>query len=149
MKVVIPGTVMEQIRVHGEETYPFECCGFMFGRAEDGTRSVAGIRRQSNERADSRENRFLISPAQFKAAEIYARQSGLLMVGIYHSHPDSPARPSEYDRDHAWPWFIYLIVSVGGGQAGEAKAWQLMDDRSGYELLALETAGGTREGGGS
>ncbi len=147
MKVVVSGDIMGQIRSHGEETYPDECCGFMFGRAEDGRRNVAEIRRESNERSDSRTNRFLISPAQFKSAESYARKSGLQMVGIYHSHPDSAARPSEYDRDHAWPWFSYLIVSVGGGKAGESRAWQLRDDRSGYELLELEILDAAREGG--
>jgi proteasome lid subunit RPN8/RPN11 len=146
MRVVIPADIMEKIRRHGEETYPQECCGFMLGSAEDGVRKVSEIRGQSNERTDSPQNRFLISPDQFKAAERAARASGQTMVGIYHSHPDSPARPSEYDRDHAWPWFSYLIVNVGNGKAGEGKAWQLRDDRSGYDLLQLEILDGMHKG---
>ncbi len=138
--VLVPAQIMERIRRHGEETYPHECCGFLLGSAEDGIRRVAEIRQQDNERTDSRENRFLISPEQFRAAEREARRSGALMVGIYHSHPDSPPRPSEYDREHAWPWFGYIIVSVGRGKAGEARAWQLRDDRSGYEPLELQIA---------
>lgn len=140
MKVVVPEDILERMRRHGEETYPHECCGFMLGSAEDGMQSILEIRSQPNERTDSRENRFIISPEQFKAAETYARKAGLQLVGIYHSHPDSPARPSEYDRDQAWPWFSYVIVSVKGGKAAEANAWQLRDDRSGFDALTLETA---------
>ena len=140
MKLVLPARIMEQIRSHGEETYPHECCGFLFGSQEDGSRLVSEIRRQANERTDSRENRFLITPEQFRDAERAARKAGLLMLGIYHSHPDSPARPSEYDRDHAWPWYSYLILSVGRGAAGESRVWQLRDDRSGFDPRESEIA---------
>jgi proteasome lid subunit RPN8/RPN11 len=94
MRVVVAGDLMEKMRRHGEETYPHECCGFLLGSAEDGLQRIAEIRSQANERTESRENRFVISPEQFKAAETYARKTGLQLVGIYHSHPDSPARPS-------------------------------------------------------
>ena len=143
MRVLVPGDIMERMRAHGEETYPHECCGFMLGSAEEGLQRISEVRSQENERTDSRENRFVISPEQFRAAEKYARKAGLLLVGIYHSHPDSPARPSEYDRDHAWPWFSYVIVSVKGGKAAEANAWQLRDDRSGFDALVLEVDAGT------
>ena len=139
MKVVVPGKILEQMKRHGEETYPHECCGFMLGSADEGMQRISEIRRQENERTDSKENRFVISPDQFRAAEKYARKTGLTLVGIYHSHPDSPARPSDYDRDHAWPWFSYIIVSVKAGAAVEANAWQLRDDRSGFDPVVLET----------
>ncbi len=145
MKLVVPSVLMEQIRGHGEETYPHECCGFLFGSQDDGTRVVREIRRQANERTDSRENRFLITPEQFRDAERAARKAGLLMLGIYHSHPDSPARPSEYDREHAWPWYSYLITSVGRGAAGESRLWQLRDDRSGFDPREIEIAAGPAE----
>ena len=140
MKLIVPAPLMEQIRSHGEETYPHECCGFLFGSQDDGARLVREVRRQPNERTDSRENRFLITPGQFRDAERAARKAGFLMLGIYHSHPDSPARPSEYDRDHAWPWYSYLITSVGRGAAGDSRVWQLRDDRSGYDPRELEIA---------
>jgi len=141
MKVVVPPDLLERMRRHGEEAYPHECCGFMLGSAEEGMHQILEIRGQANERIESRGNRFIISPEQFKAAETYARRAGLLLVGIYHSHPDSPARPSEYDRDHAWPWFSHVIVSVKDGRAAEANAWRLRDDRSGFDAMTLETAG--------
>jgi proteasome lid subunit RPN8/RPN11 len=138
MKLVLPARIMDQIRAHGEETYPHECCGFLFGGQEDGTRVISQIRRQPNERTESQNNRFLITPGQFRDAERAARGAGLLMVGIYHSHPDSPARPSEYDRDHAWPWYSYLIVSVGKGTAADSNVWELKEDRSGFVAQDLE-----------
>jgi proteasome lid subunit RPN8/RPN11 len=138
MRVIVPAEILEQMRRHGEETYPHECCGFMLGSAEDGIQRIVEISSQANERTESKENRFLITPEQFKAAETAARKARLQLVGIYHSHPDSPARPSEYDRDHAWPWFSYIIVSVKKGKADEAHAWQLRDDRSGFDALKLE-----------
>ncbi|HET6451240.1 MAG TPA: M67 family metallopeptidase [Spirochaetia bacterium] len=138
MKLVLTAAILDQIRRHGEETYPHECCGFLFGGQEDGTRTIAEIRRQENERSDSKNNRFLITPIEFRNAERAARAAGLQMVGIYHSHPDSPARPSEYDRDHAWPWYSYLIVSVGKGTAGDCHVWELKEDRSGFVTQDLE-----------
>ena len=140
MTIIVPGPIMDQIRAHGEETYPHECCGFLFGGQEDGKRVITQIRRQANERTESQTNRFLITPAQFRDAERAARSAGLQMVGIYHSHPDSPARPSEYDRDHAWPWYSYIITSVGKGTAGESHAWELREDRSGFVAQELEIA---------
>jgi len=140
VKLIVPSELMEQIRSHGQETYPHECCGVLFGSQDGELRTVTEVRRQANERKDSRENRFLITPEQFRDAERAARKAGLLMLGIYHSHPDSPARPSEYDRDHAWPWYSYLITSVGRRAAGESRAWQLRDDRSGFDPRDLEVA---------
>jgi len=137
MTLALPRGILDEIRRHGEETYPHECCGFLFGTQEDGARRIVEIRRQANERADSQNNRFLITPLQFRDAERAARARGLQMVGIYHSHPDSPARPSDYDRDHAWPWYSYLIVSVGTGVAGEHRAWELKEDRSGFVTQEL------------
>jgi len=138
MRLVLTPGILDQIRRHGEETYPHECCGFLFGSQEDGTRRIAEIRRQENERTDSPSNRFLITPLQFRNAERAARAAGLQMVGIYHSHPDSPARPSYYDRDHAWPWSSYLIVSVGKGSAGDYHVGDLKEDRSGFITQDLE-----------
>jgi proteasome lid subunit RPN8/RPN11 len=146
MRVHVPEEILQRMRQHGEETYPHECCGFMLGSVQGDEQRITEIRSQPNERTESRENRFVISPEQFKAAEAYARAAGLQLVGIYHSHPDSPARPSEYDREHAWPWFSYVIVSVMGGRAAEANAWQLRDDRSGFDAMRLETAAAAAKG---
>ncbi len=138
MTLVVPRRILAEMQEHGRDSYPYECCGFLLGAAEGETRKVHEARRQSNERSESRENRFLISPGQFRAAETRAKAAGLQMIGIYHSHPDSPARPSEYDREHAWPWFSYLILSVRKGKPAEAAVWRLRDDRAGYDEVSLE-----------
>lgn len=137
MSIHIPKSLVEQINRHGEMDYPHECCGFIYGRVSEDERHITELRMQSNEREDSRENRFLITPDEFLLAERYARKTGLDMLGVYHSHPDHPAIPSEFDREHAWPWYTYLIVSVNEGEAGVLKGWQLREDRSGYDELEL------------
>ena len=137
MSIHIPKSLVEQINKHGEQDYPHECCGFLYGRVSGEERYITELRMQSNEREDSRENRFLISPDEFMQAERYARKTGLDMLGVYHSHPDHPAIPSEFDREHAWPWYTYLIVNVGKGKAGVLKGWQLREDRSSYNELEL------------
>jgi len=91
------------------------------------------VLRLANERVDERERRFFISPQQVLMAERRARQDGLLLLGFYHSHPDHPAIPSEYDRQHALPWYSYVIVSVQGGEPGELRSWRLRDDRSAFD----------------
>jgi proteasome lid subunit RPN8/RPN11 len=117
-----------QIKAHGEETYPHECCGFLLGGETDGVKVVQEVRRAANARDDSPRNRYLIPPEELLRVEKDSRGRGLQIIGYYHSHPDVAARPSEYDRQHAWPWYSYLIVSVRGGTAAELLAWVVEDD---------------------
>jgi proteasome lid subunit RPN8/RPN11 len=112
-----------EIEAHGEETYPHECCGFILGQEEAGVKVVHRVERAQNAREDSPQNRFLIPPEAMLKADREARQAGLSILGFYHSHPDVPARPSQFDRDNAWPWYSYLIVSVRAGAAAELNAW--------------------------
>ena len=123
-----PG-VLDAIRNHGAQTYPHECCGALLGR--DGTaREAWGL---PNTTEEGPRRRFLIRPADYRAAEQRAREAGLELLGFYHSHPDHPARPSQYDLDHAWPVFSYVIVSVTGGRPGDITSWRLAADRSAFE----------------
>jgi len=125
--------VEARIRAHGAETYPHECCGALLGRdSEDGARHVSQLFPLVNRRDDSPRNRFAVSSADVRDAEQAARAAGFDVVGWYHSHPDHPARPSEFDREHAWPWYSYLIVSVQTGQPREMTSWRLNDDRAAY-----------------
>lgn len=137
MTVHLPETIRQQINRHAEKDYPYECCGFMLGYIRDDVRHITELRIQDNERENSKENRFLISPEAFRDAERYATNQDLDMLGVYHSHPDHPADPSEFDRTHAWPWYTYIIISVNDGNAGNLKAWQLHEDRSGYFELEV------------
>jgi proteasome lid subunit RPN8/RPN11 len=137
----------ESIRRHGAETYPHECCGAVLGREAAGGLSVAmreavALFPLVNRRDDSPRNRFSVTPEDVLAAEQAARRQSLELIGWYHSHPDHPARPSEYDREHAWPWYSYIIVSVEQGVPKEMTSWRLDDDRAQFwpEELKLQDA---------
>jgi proteasome lid subunit RPN8/RPN11 len=125
---------------HGRDAYPEECCGVMIGQVESGSGEVvvSEVRSAENEREDSsRHNRFLISPQALLEAQRSARERGLDVLGYYHSHPDHPARPSEFDREHAWPGTSYLIISVEKGSVVDATSWRLADDRSRFDQEEL------------
>ena len=82
--------------------------------------------------------RFLVRADDYRAAEQRAREAGLELLGFYHSHPDHPAKPSQYDLDHAWPSFSYVIVSVVAGQDQLLTSWQLQADRSAFDEETVE-----------
>src|SRR5215813_891759 len=94
---------LEAIRRHAEASYPEECCGFLLGTLEGERTRIERVVAAGNEREESRHNRYLIRPESVLAVHKEARLLGCDIVGYYHSHPDHPARPSEFDRDHAWP----------------------------------------------
>jgi proteasome lid subunit RPN8/RPN11 len=127
-----------RIRAHGVETYPHECCGAILG-TEDGDRVVRDLMPLQNRRDDSPRNRFEVTPDDVRLAEKTAGEKKLDLIGWYHSHPDAPARPSEYDREHAWPWYSYIIVSIRDGAPKEMTSWRLQDDRTAYDPEALES----------
>jgi len=145
LEVAISAELAEKIREHGVETYPYECCGALLGRdlglAQNAvsekkslsvSREVLSLFPLVNRRDDSPRNRFSVTAEDVKDAEKTARAQGLEVIGWYHSHPDHPARPSDYDRDHAWPWYSYIIVSVQSGVPQDMTSWRLEDDRSGF-----------------
>src|ERR1700686_4851958 len=125
----VEGAVAREIRRHGEETYPHECCGALIGSAGRATATVA----LPNTTEEGPRRRFLVRPSDYRLAEQRARELGGELLGFYHSHPDHPARPSQYDLDHAWPTFAYVIVSVASGSARDVTLWWLKDDRSTFE----------------
>ena len=130
----------QRIRSHGEASYPHECCGALLGRGDGAEREIVDLLPLENRNGNSPRNRFAISPEDFRRAENVARESGLDLVGWYHSHPDHPALPSEFDRAHAWPWYSYVIVSVTQGRAGQITAWRLDDNRTRFTPDRLEIA---------
>ena len=148
IRVWIRAELAEKIRRHGEKTYPHECCGALLGRDANSEgrpeREILELYPLVNRREDSPRTRFSVAPGDVVAADRAAEARGLDVVGWYHSHPDHPARPSEYDREHAWPWYSYIIVSVAKGVAGEMTSWRLQDDRAGYEKERIEVRTETR-----
>jgi proteasome lid subunit RPN8/RPN11 len=124
--IVIPEALARQIDSEGLAAYPNECCGIMFGRDTPSYRVVERLLPVANVFDETeRYHRFSISPKQLIDAERIAADEGRLVLGFYHSHPDHPARPSEYDRTHAWPFYSYVIVAIGGRRAGEMTSWVL------------------------
>lgn len=140
----IAEALVRKIEAHGTETFPYECCGALLGRDDDARREVADLYALSNRRDDSPRNRFEITPEDVLLAERTARDKKLDLIGWYHSHPNAPARPSEYDREHAWPWYSYIIVSIRDGVPADMTSWRLHDDRAAYDPEAIESvkAGG-------
>ena len=125
----------EAIRSAGEEGYPNECCGFLLGSESesDEVREVQAVIPVENSSAESEQfHRFLISPEDFLAQERRARKEGREIIGFYHSHPNAQARPSQFDTDHAWPWYSYVIVGVEKRRASEMTSWILQDDRKSF-----------------
>jgi proteasome lid subunit RPN8/RPN11 len=125
--------VDEAIRRHGEETYPHECCGALVGRGDGVTDAVA----LPNTTEEGPRRRFLVRPSDYRLAEQRATELGGELLGFYHSHPDHPAKPSQYDLDHAWPTFAYVIVAVAAGVSQNMTVWFLKDDRSIFEEGSL------------
>ena len=127
--LTLRAAVDTDIRRHGRESYPDECCGALVGRGRLVTAALA----LPNAAADTARRRFAIEPGDYRAAERRAAERGAELLGFYHSHPDHPARPSRYDLDHAWPVFAYVIVAVDGGRPGALTSWRLREDRSAFD----------------
>src|SRR5450631_1547656 len=122
----ISDTVYDQVRKHGEETYPHECCGVLLGKALDGTNEVEAAVRAGNTRTDSAHNRYHIAPQELVSIQRQARERELDIVGFYHSHPDHPARWSQTDFQEAhWIGCSYVITGVEEGKAAVTNSFAL------------------------
>jgi proteasome lid subunit RPN8/RPN11 len=135
----VPKEQLAEIREHGVRDYPYECCGLLLGRFGEDGKNVKETYAISNAREESaKRNRFLITPEELMKGERYARSQDLEVVGFYHSHPDSPAVPSKYDLEHAWPTYSYIIVSTSQGQSSDLFSWEQEPDRSRFNEEKIE-----------
>jgi proteasome lid subunit RPN8/RPN11 len=133
--LVVKNELVERINAHVEEAYPEEGAGFLIG--DEG--EVKEILALSNAREDAaRHNRFLITPEDYLKAELKADSLGLSLIGVFHSHPDCPNVPSEYDREWAQPFFSYIITRVDEGKAVSHRSWRLAEDRTQYTEEKIE-----------
>src|SRR5208337_738057 len=131
--------LLAQIHAHAEQAYPEEGAGFLLG-SEGANRTVQTIYVLSNAREDSaRHNRYLITPEDYLKAELEAGRLRLNLIGVFHSHPDHPNHPSEFDRDWAQPFFSYIIKNVDSGKAIESRSWRLLEDRSQFVEEKIQT----------
>ncbi|HYT74214.1 MAG TPA: M67 family metallopeptidase [Vicinamibacterales bacterium] len=133
----LSASAIAAIRRHGASAYPYEACGALIGATlADGDRDlveVADVRPLDNVTEEGPRRRFLVRPSDYQQSELHARRVGAELLGFYHSHPDHPAQPSQYDLDHAWPNFSYVIISVRGGEPADLRSWRLRPDRSAFE----------------
>jgi proteasome lid subunit RPN8/RPN11 len=126
--------VLDTIRRHAAAAYPYECCGALIGAPVDHELvEIVDARELDNVTEEGPRRRFRVSTVDYRQAEARARELGAELVGFYHSHPDHPARPSQYDLDHAWPNFSYVIVAVAAGTPGDLRSWRLRPDRSQFD----------------
>jgi proteasome lid subunit RPN8/RPN11 len=139
MKLVISSTLHTALRRHLEGTFPNEGGGFLIGQRSGERYTVVETRFVENTfETEEQYHRYLIEKGEYQQAEDYADERGLLLMGYFHSHPNHPAIPSEFDRIHAMPKFLYLIVSVRDGQAAESTVWELTDSRERFQPVPLE-----------
>lgn len=138
MKVNLRLNLQRDIFDQMEASYPNEGGGFLLGSVLDGAVTVQDIMQVENTFAEEEQyHRYAMTPQDWMRLEDEADERGLSLIGYYHSHPDSPAIPSEYDREHALPNFVYVITSVMMAKATEMKVWRLRPDRSAFDCGTL------------
>lgn len=120
-------TAEQVIRDHGENDFPNECVGFLYGSEKDGQRFIELARPIINSKEGDQRRRFEISPIDYMKAEQYALINNTTLIGVYHSHPQHPAIPSEHDLKQALPFFSYIIVSVLDGKSDKLTSWRLSE----------------------
>ena len=127
------------IRKAGADAYPNECCGILLGGEDGDSHVVKSLRPIENARESGEQyHRFLITAEEMMQAELEARRLGLDIVGFYHSHPDHPAKPSDYDREHALPFYSYIILRVADGKPEQMTSWRLRPSREFFDSEPLE-----------
>ena len=139
----LPSSALEEIRRHARETYPEECCGFLIAAADPddprAPREVLSVLRASNDYQGERRRRFVIAPEELRLLERQLEGHPNVVGGFYHSHPDHLARPSQFDQEHAWPWYSYLVVSVTATGTAAVGVFELDPDTGTFREVALET----------
>ena len=129
MIMIDPGARKDMIN-DALNSFPDECCGFFFGREDGDDRFITDIIIVDNAKNGDKRRRFEISPLDYIKAEQFADGQHLQLLGVYHSHPNHPAVPSEQDRLAAQPYFSYIIISVTENQFQDIRSWRLNDERN-------------------
>lgn len=141
MPLVLSQQLRRQIEGEGVAAFPSECCGIMIGRDVENRRLIERLMPGQNVfEPDERYHRFSIDPRLQLQAEREAEKEGKMVLGFYHSHPNHPARPSEYDREHGWPFYSYVIVSIMEGKPAAMTSWVLNAQTERFEEQEIVTA---------
>jgi proteasome lid subunit RPN8/RPN11 len=138
--IFIEAVPLKEMNTHAVSIFPDECCGFLFGIDKtDGTRVISKIKEVTNSKEGDKRRRFEITAKDYMEAERFALENDFALLGIYHSHPNHPAIPSEHDRVAAQPYFSYIIISIMQGNLDHIRSWQL-NDVAQFEEEILTTA---------
>jgi proteasome lid subunit RPN8/RPN11 len=135
MAIWIPKSVLDEIHAHAEETYPEECCGILVA---DGAKRVTDSVRMKNVYSGPKNDRYNIDPLELYRADRTISQKGLGIAGVYHSHPDYPASLSQFDLEHSFPWYSYVVISVPKGKAQDTRSWIAAEDHKSVSEEAIE-----------
>ena len=127
--VEISQDIVHQIYYYGEKSYPDEGCGMILGTKRDGIHTVHEVIEMNNAQEVNRDVRYLITPEQYRLAEQLAKEKNMELLGFFHSHPDHEAVPSLFDREHALPCCLYMIVSIVFKHGRNITAWVLSENR--------------------
>ena len=143
-RVRLSESLLQGMKSHARESYPDECCGFLIGTAGESLReldrTIVESRRAQNDHPGEKRRRFLISPEELRDLERSIEGTSRAVVGFYHSHPDHPARPSQFDQDHAWPWYSYLILATTSDDVPAIGAFELDPESSVFHEVPLVSA---------
>jgi proteasome lid subunit RPN8/RPN11 len=134
VRLILTPDLIQQLEKHARSRYPEECCGVLVGQRIGDISQVAIVHPVVNAWSHSPRDRYSIDPADLLAIMQSSRAAGLAIIGIYHSHPDHVALPSECDRQLAWPEYCYVIMSVMAGTIADRRGWQLDDDQQFREV---------------
>jgi proteasome lid subunit RPN8/RPN11 len=140
--ITLNHTALHRIKIHAMQAYPEECCGALLGIDDSGRKTVCDVLEIKNALGEDRSHRYLVTPQDYKQAEERATKAGVSIVGFYHSHPDHPAEPSQFDLEHAMPWWSYVVVSVESKLPTVMRSWLLKDDRTRFSEEKLEISDG-------
>jgi len=135
----ISSQALTNMHEHAVGTFPYECCGFFYGKEEEDIRTIEQAVPVTNSKEGDQRRRFEVSPLDYMKAERYATEHDTTLLGIYHSHPNHPAKPSVHDLKQAVPFFSYIIVSVMEGTVATTTSWQLNEQGEFEEELILTT----------
>ncbi len=140
MTLVLSAELLSRIQGEAERTYPEEGAGFLLGFSITRRKVVEIFQAKNPGFQGARQNRYMIVPEEYMAAEKEADRLSMDVLGVFHSHPDHPAEPSEFDREWAQPSFSYLITSVDRGTASATRSWLLREDRSSFDEETLQVS---------
>ena len=135
--ITIESSVRERMGEDALSSFPNECCGFVFGVETDDDRIITDILIVNNSKEGDKRRRFEINATDYLRAEQFATDKNLLLIGVYHSHPNHPAIPSEHDRKSAQPWFSYIILSVTDDHVAGTRSWRLNEEEKFEEEIII------------